>query len=446
MALIKCPECGKEISDLASNCPNCGFPIGFDGGKRTEDNVQYQQNTAPQPNNTQQPNNSYQQNSSYQQTNSYQQNNTYQPNMAAQPIRAYIHEPAKNSGLSIAALILSILGITSIIGAILAIVDLCRKDGKKKLFSVISLCICSFWLFVTIIGGSNTDDSQKETSSIINQETQSESVVENSETPKKEENKYDVDEGTKTEKQIDIEKEEPKISREDFISSCEEIPYKTLARNPEENIGKHIKLTVKVSQIVQGGLFDNGEYYRVYTNDEYGMWLGDEYFMYDERDDKGTKILQDDILTVYAECAGTTQVKRALTNTKEDVVSIKAIYIDLIEEEDYGSHANSESNDQEDDGLSTGQRNALNQAKSYLEWSAFSYNGLISQLEYEQYSHEDAVFAADNCGADWNEQAVEKAKSYLEFSSFSRDGLIEQLEYEGFTHEQAVYGAEANGY
>lgn len=27
MALIKCPECGKEISDKASVCINCGYPI-----------------------------------------------------------------------------------------------------------------------------------------------------------------------------------------------------------------------------------------------------------------------------------------------------------------------------------------------------------------------------------------------------------------------------------
>lgn len=27
MALIKCPECGKEISDQADKCPSCGFPI-----------------------------------------------------------------------------------------------------------------------------------------------------------------------------------------------------------------------------------------------------------------------------------------------------------------------------------------------------------------------------------------------------------------------------------
>lgn len=27
MALITCPECGKEISDLANSCPNCGCPL-----------------------------------------------------------------------------------------------------------------------------------------------------------------------------------------------------------------------------------------------------------------------------------------------------------------------------------------------------------------------------------------------------------------------------------
>jgi uncharacterized membrane protein YvbJ len=27
MALIKCKECGKEVSSEAKNCPNCGYPI-----------------------------------------------------------------------------------------------------------------------------------------------------------------------------------------------------------------------------------------------------------------------------------------------------------------------------------------------------------------------------------------------------------------------------------
>jgi hypothetical protein len=27
MALIKCPECSKEVSDRAPTCPSCGVPI-----------------------------------------------------------------------------------------------------------------------------------------------------------------------------------------------------------------------------------------------------------------------------------------------------------------------------------------------------------------------------------------------------------------------------------
>lgn len=93
-----------------------------------------------------------------------------------------------------------------------------------------------------------------------------------------------------------------------------------------------------------------------------------------------------------------------------------------------------------------GEKNALKKANSYLDYSAFSYEGLIGQLEYEGFSNEEAVYAVDNCGADWNEQAAKKAQSYLDFSSFSRQGLIDQLEYEGFSQEQALSGVEAVGY
>ncbi|MCR5106072.1 MAG: zinc ribbon domain-containing protein, partial [Eubacterium sp.] len=27
MALIYCPDCGKQVSDLANACPNCGYPV-----------------------------------------------------------------------------------------------------------------------------------------------------------------------------------------------------------------------------------------------------------------------------------------------------------------------------------------------------------------------------------------------------------------------------------
>lgn len=98
------------------------------------------------------------------------------------------------------------------------------------------------------------------------------------------------------------------------------------------------------------------------------------------------------------------------------------------------------------DTATTGEKNALEKAKSYLRSSAFSYEGLISQLEFNKFTHEEAVYGADNCGADWFEQAARKAESYLKSSAFSREGLISQLEYNKFTHEQAVYGVEQNGY
>lgn len=96
--------------------------------------------------------------------------------------------------------------------------------------------------------------------------------------------------------------------------------------------------------------------------------------------------------------------------------------------------------------VTLGEKNALDKAHDYLNFTSFSYKGLIGQLEYEGFSHEEAVYGADNCGADWNEQAALKAQEYLNFQSFSRKGLIDQLKFEGFTQAQAEYGVTQVGY
>ena len=92
--------------------------------------------------------------------------------------------------------------------------------------------------------------------------------------------------------------------------------------------------------------------------------------------------------------------------------------------------------------VSISEKNALEKALQYLNYTAFSHSGLVSQLKYEGFTHSEAQYGADNCGADWNEQAAKKAKDYLSFSAFSYNGLIEQLEYEGFTYSEARYGAD----
>jgi DNA-directed RNA polymerase subunit RPC12/RpoP len=36
MPLIKCSECGREVSDKAQSCPNCGAPIGLTAQKQSQ--------------------------------------------------------------------------------------------------------------------------------------------------------------------------------------------------------------------------------------------------------------------------------------------------------------------------------------------------------------------------------------------------------------------------
>lgn len=123
MVLIKCNKCGKEISDKADKCPNCGCPA----------------------------------------THSYYHTNTTK-------------EVNKNSKLSIISLIFSLLLCTSLIGFIIAIVDLCtaRKNKQKHILSIISIIIFSitfivgflFMCFLSTDNAENTTTQEQITSQV----------------------------------------------------------------------------------------------------------------------------------------------------------------------------------------------------------------------------------------------------------------------------------------
>lgn len=113
----------------------------------------------------------------------------------------------------------------------------------------------------------------------------------------------------------------------------------------------------------------------------------------------------------------------------------------------YPSNSQKENNkDKQKESVTIGQKNAIESAYDYLNYSSFSYQGLIVQLEFEGYTTDESTYAADNCGADWKKQAEKKAQSYIDYSSFSRQGLIDQLIFEGFTKEEAKHGVSAVGY
>ncbi len=40
MAMINCPECGKEISDKAKNCIYCGYPVNEESNPAPSENQQ----------------------------------------------------------------------------------------------------------------------------------------------------------------------------------------------------------------------------------------------------------------------------------------------------------------------------------------------------------------------------------------------------------------------
>lgn len=71
------------------------------------------------------------------------------------------NEKQKNSTLGVLALIFSVLGCTFMIGIILAIIDLCKKDGNKKTLSIVALVICGVWLVGAAIMGGSGDSKQK---------------------------------------------------------------------------------------------------------------------------------------------------------------------------------------------------------------------------------------------------------------------------------------------
>lgn len=86
-----------------------------------------------------------------------------------------VSEKKKNSKISgpgIVALILSILGVTIIFGAIVAIIDLFDSDDNKKICSTIAMCICGVWLFVFIVGGILRNNDAARTDASIPEEYQ----------------------------------------------------------------------------------------------------------------------------------------------------------------------------------------------------------------------------------------------------------------------------------
>lgn len=126
------------------------------------------------------------------------------------------------------------------------------------------------------------------------------------------------------------ESEEPSseitMSEEEYRAACKEIDWKELCRYPDEYKGEKVLLEVQIKQIV------STKRWRAETdNGGTGWYNDDEYFLVDKRGSDAVKILEDDIVTVYGEFVGLTEITRSLTLTSSELPKINVLYADLVE-------------------------------------------------------------------------------------------------------------------
>ena len=98
------------------------------------------------------------------------------------------------------------------------------------------------------------------------------------------------------------EKEKAKKAKKDYLASCKTYKYKDIARNPDKYEGKNAKFKGKVVQVMEG------DYYTVLrvnvTKGKYGIYSDTVYVIYIPKDSKESRILEDDIVTLYGELGG----------------------------------------------------------------------------------------------------------------------------------------------
>ncbi len=283
MAMITCNECGKEVSDKATMCPNCGNPIV--GPTVTQVSKEDDD----------------------------------------KPAKWY----AKTWFIVLSLFCCWPLGI-----ALMWIFKNPKKTSVRVIITII-------WIIIVMIGigsGDSSDSNVEQTTTTVeNQQVVTEAdteMVEEVVTEERTELTTEAEVETQVTTEVATEATTESLeSEEDFKASCESVSYKDLLRNPDDYIGKKIVVDLKIAQVgIPGGLFSEEEYMRAYSNDEYGYWMGDEYCLTDKRVTDDTKILVDDCITVYGVYQGTMEFTNALTGTASEYPVIDIHYMVLFAE------------------------------------------------------------------------------------------------------------------
>ncbi|MEG1564632.1 MAG: zinc ribbon domain-containing protein [Bacteroides sp.] len=129
--------------------------------------------------------------------------------------------------------------------------------------------------------------------------------------------------GVKPNKKPAVAEVEPK---EAYIASCQTLDYTEISRNPSLYAGQRVLFSGKVVQVAESS---GNIVLRVDTSeDEYGLWEGTIYVTYEKPNDDESRILEDDIISLYGEFKGIKSYTAILGN-EITVPEIKAKYVEL---------------------------------------------------------------------------------------------------------------------
>lgn len=292
--LIRCNECGKEFSDKATACPNCGCPITYKNQSQQSkpvtvfniDGIQVNMDalTHDYPNKNQAIKKIREITGTDLKTATKVLDDYYNK----EPSSNNTNTKKKDSPLSIVAFLITLFGCgyLSVIGLLLAIMDLCKRDTNKNHgWSQGAIGIFIVWvLFLGAINsGVNGDDSTKTNSS-------TQTTTENVNT-----------ELATTEAQIDI---------DELKLEAQEVTYEDIYRNPETYRDKPIKVTVYVEE------YDTA--YLGFVEVYYCNINGQDVYVTDYREVKEPTIAKGDTVTIYGMGAG----MATLTESQKNIIGL----------------------------------------------------------------------------------------------------------------------------
>ena len=92
-------------------------------------------------------------------------------------------------------------------------------------------------------------------------------------------------------------------TREEYIASCQSLPFEDLARNPDNWKGTRLSYVGQVIQVIEPSYGETVTLRVNVTEDEYGWWE-DTILATVDIPEGNDRILEDDIITFYGECDG----------------------------------------------------------------------------------------------------------------------------------------------